>query len=60
MRAPGRERSPDDIPNLVEYAKEDPLMTEDGYDLISYGADGIEGGEGEDEDIVNWKVEEEE
>ena len=33
---------------------------QDGYDLISYGADGIEGGEGEDEDIVNWKVEEEE
>ncbi len=25
------------------------------YDLISYGRDGVEGGQGEDEDIVNWK-----
>jgi len=25
------------------------------YDLISYGADGVEGGEGESEDVVNWK-----
>lgn len=25
------------------------------YDLISYGADGVEGGEGENEDIVSWK-----
>lgn len=31
---PGRERSPDDIPNLNEHAKDDPLMTEDDYDLI--------------------------
>ena len=30
----------------------------DGYDLISYGGDGIEGGEGENEDIVNWREEE--
>ncbi len=25
------------------------------YDIISYGADGTPGGEGEDMDIVNWK-----
>ena len=25
------------------------------YDLISYGLDGAEGGEGENQDIVNWK-----
>jgi general secretion pathway protein G len=25
------------------------------YDLISYGADGLPGGEGENTDIVNWK-----
>jgi general secretion pathway protein G len=25
------------------------------YDLISYGLDGVEGGEGESQDIVNWK-----
>ncbi|MGB7576152.1 MAG: type II secretion system major pseudopilin GspG [Thermodesulfobacteriota bacterium] len=25
------------------------------YDLISYGLDGVEGGEGENQDIVNWK-----
>lgn len=25
------------------------------YDLISYGLDGIEGGEGENQDIVSWK-----
>ncbi len=25
------------------------------YDIISYGADGVEGGEGENEDVVNWK-----
>jgi general secretion pathway protein G len=25
------------------------------YDIISYGADGKEGGEGEDHDIVSWK-----
>ncbi|MEW6618848.1 MAG: type II secretion system major pseudopilin GspG [bacterium] len=28
----------------------------DGYDLISYGADGKEGGEKEGEDIVSWKT----
>jgi general secretion pathway protein G len=26
-----------------------------GYDLLSYGADGKEGGEGDDADITNWK-----
>lgn len=31
---PGRERSPDAIPNLNEHARENPLMTEDDYDLI--------------------------
>src|SRR4030042_5100538 len=25
------------------------------YDIISYGADGREGGEGEDQDVVSWK-----
>jgi general secretion pathway protein G len=25
------------------------------YDLYSYGADGVEGGEGENQDIVSWK-----
>lgn len=25
------------------------------YDIVSYGADGAPGGEGEGEDIVNWK-----
>lgn len=25
------------------------------YDLISYGLDGVEGGEGENEDVVSWK-----
>jgi hypothetical protein len=31
---PGRERAPTAIPNLNERAREDPLMTEKGYDLI--------------------------
>jgi general secretion pathway protein G len=26
------------------------------YDLFSYGPDGTEGGEGENQDIVNWEV----
>lgn len=25
------------------------------YDLISYGADGVQGGEGENQDVVSWK-----
>ena len=31
---------------------------EDGrdYDIISYGADGTSGGEGENQDICNWKA----
>jgi len=29
------------------------------YDLLSYGADGVQGGRGEDEDVVSWlRVEE--
>ncbi len=31
---PGRERDPYDIPNLNERAREEPLMTEDDYDVI--------------------------
>jgi general secretion pathway protein G len=27
------------------------------FDLISYGADGESGGEGKDEDVVNWELE---
>lgn len=27
------------------------------FDLISYGADGEAGGEGKDEDVVNWEIE---
>jgi general secretion pathway protein G len=25
------------------------------YDIISYGADGVEGGDGENQDVVSWK-----
>jgi len=25
------------------------------YDILSYGADGVEGGEGENQDVVSWK-----
>ena len=25
------------------------------YDILSYGLDGVEGGEGENQDVVNWK-----
>ncbi len=28
----------------------------DGYDLLSFGADGKLGGEGDDADIVNWEI----
>jgi hypothetical protein len=31
---PGRERTPEDIPNLNERARDDPFMTEDDYDLV--------------------------
>ena len=27
------------------------------YDLISYGADGVQGGEGKNQDINNWEIE---
>ena len=27
----------------------------DGYDLLSYGADGKPGGEGENADVLSWK-----
>lgn len=27
----------------------------DEFDIVSYGADGAQGGEGEDQDIVSWK-----
>ncbi|KWT92670.1 type II secretion system major pseudopilin GspG [Candidatus Magnetominusculus xianensis] len=27
------------------------------YDIISYGADGVEGGQGKDKDIENWNIE---
>jgi len=30
----------------------------EGYDLVSYGADKVEGGEDEKKDIVNWRTEE--
>ncbi|MFI5304855.1 MAG: type II secretion system major pseudopilin GspG [Nitrospiria bacterium] len=29
--------------------------THDDYDLVSYGADGVPGGDGENQDIVSWK-----
>lgn len=37
-----------------EYRYESPGQNGD-FDIISYGLDGKEGGEGEDEDITNWK-----
>ena len=44
-----------------EYHYETPGQhNEDSYDLCSYGADGAEGGEGENADITNWKSETEE
>lgn len=30
-------------------------MNLQGYDLLSYGADGLLGGEGDDADVANWK-----
>ncbi|CAG1065984.1 Type II secretion system protein G [uncultured bacterium] len=29
--------------------------TNDDYDIVSYGADGTAGGEGENQDVVSWK-----
>jgi general secretion pathway protein G len=28
------------------------------FDIICYGADGLEGGEGKDEDIQSWAIDE--
>lgn len=36
------------------YHYESPSENGD-YEIVSYGADGTEGGEGEDQDIVSWK-----
>ena len=38
--------------NRYEYYEEGSVNV-GSYDLVSYGADGVEGGEGEDEDIYN-------
>ncbi|MEK9629117.1 MAG: type II secretion system major pseudopilin GspG [Nitrospinota bacterium] len=38
-----------------DYIYESPGKDGRGYDLISYGADNAEGGEGTDMDIVSWK-----
>ncbi len=38
-----------------EFIYESPGKEGRGYDLISYGADNAEGGEGTDLDIVSWK-----
>lgn len=39
-----------------EYNYESPgRMDAEGYDLYSFGGDGIEGGEDEDADIVSWR-----
>jgi len=38
-----------------DYIYESPGKEGRGYDLISYGADNAEGGEGTDMDIVSWK-----
>jgi general secretion pathway protein G len=38
--------------NEYEYVK----GTENGYDLICYGRDGTEGGEGEDADVRSWEM----
>jgi len=38
-----------------EYQYRKPGRHNNDYDLFSFGADGQEGGEGDNEDIVNWK-----
>ncbi|MGE5530139.1 MAG: type II secretion system major pseudopilin GspG [Patescibacteria group bacterium] len=54
-----------DGPYVEDPVKEDPwhhplvyrcpgLHNKNGYDLMSYGADGVEGGTGYDADITNW------
>lgn len=37
-----------------EYQYQRPGRHENDYDLYSFGADGQEGGEGEDADVTNW------
>ena len=39
-----------------EYIYLSPGLKSD-FDIISYGADGAPGGEGEDKDINNWDIE---
>jgi len=38
------------------YAYISPGLHGEPFDIISYGADGVEGGEGEDADITSWQV----
>ncbi len=71
VRAPGMEPLPRRYPpgGYVKLdAIQDPWSTQFQYmrpgdhnghsfDLFSYGPDGLEGGEGEDADIVNWDTE---
>jgi len=40
-----------------EYFYMNPGVVNPDFDLWSYGADGEEGGEGEDRDIANWSIE---
>jgi general secretion pathway protein G len=42
-----------------EYLYQSPGIFNRDFDLWSYGADGEEGGEGEDRDVTNWSVREE-
>lgn len=47
-------KTPDDPwgnPYIYKYPGENGVD----YDLFSYGADGVEGGTGEDQDVANWK-----
>ena len=39
-----------------DYLYLSPGINNKDFDLFSYGADGEEGGEGEDADIINWSV----
>jgi general secretion pathway protein G len=38
-----------------EYAYRSPGEDERDYDIVSYGADGTPGGDGNNSDIVSWK-----
>lgn len=40
-----------------DYVYISPGIGDGPFDIISYGADGVEGGEGEDADITSWQVE---